>query len=250
MIIAKWSLESQIPIPTTGSPDKQATWERTLIDREITNLFHFNHSHYHQVRLRVITAEHASNWLYVLFISSCGLRLGDKTTRVVLGLCLGVHICEKHLCPCSEQVQNGFHGLSWKLLAWDISLADTLAATHLLLTSLSRSWLLLKQELPENQPNMQTCQPIISSYHWPLRPLAPSVTMLSEISKSWVIVFSLSPETQEGEAFYSHIFPWLYSSLTQLHFKEPFLPLTRTQTRDETVFFYRWTLFCFKPLGN
>src|SRR6201995_310620 len=119
-----------------------------------------------------------------------GLRLDDESIRVVVGLRLGVNLCEPHPCPCVSLVDSrGMHGLAckrssgriarhhhlndlicrgltqacipsckepsglsrtdgkrpdgmtlipWqagKNLVWDVTVADTLAASHLPITS-------------------------------------------------------------------------------------------------------------------
>src|SRR6201995_1622443 len=44
-----------------------------------------------------------------------GLRLDDESIRVVVGLRLGVNLCEPHPCPCVSLVDSrGMHGLACK----------------------------------------------------------------------------------------------------------------------------------------
>src|ERR1700759_5452326 len=123
-----------------------------------------------------------------------GLRLDDESIRVVVGLRLGVNLCEPHPCPCGSLVDSrGTHGLACKRrsgrmaprhhlndliyrgltragipsckepsglsktdgefpdgmtlipwqagrnLLWDVTVADTLAATQLSVVLISRS---------------------------------------------------------------------------------------------------------------
>ena len=114
--INQWSSMSQIPSPTSGQLNKQSTWDRPLIQRDINILYQSNHRQYHQARLRAVSGIHASDWLHALPIASCGLRMDDETIRIIVGLRLGANICERHLCPCGVQVsENGSHGLSCTL---------------------------------------------------------------------------------------------------------------------------------------
>ena len=66
-------------------------------------------------RLLAVSAEHSSDWLSALPISSCGLRLSDEAIRVAVGLRLGAKLCLPHQCPCGAAVDSfGTHGLSCK----------------------------------------------------------------------------------------------------------------------------------------
>ena len=58
---------------------------------------------------------HRGDWLYVLPISSCGLRFDDDAIRVAICLRLGPNLCDPHVCPCGTFVNSsGTHGLSCK----------------------------------------------------------------------------------------------------------------------------------------
>ena len=115
-IMNDWRSLSQLPKPSSDSLHKQSTWDRPLIQRDIDTLFQATQSQYHQARLRAVSANHASDWLHALPLTACGLRMDDETVRVVVGLRLGVNICQKHLCPCGDQVSDdGSHGLSCRL---------------------------------------------------------------------------------------------------------------------------------------
>ena len=60
-----------------------------------------------------MSAEHGSEWLNALPLSSCGLRLSDDAIRVAVGLRLGATLCAPHQCPCGASVDClGTHGLS------------------------------------------------------------------------------------------------------------------------------------------
>ena len=53
-------------------------------------------------RLLAVSSPHAFDWLNALPISSCGLRLDDDVVRVLVGLRLGLQICESHRCVCDS----------------------------------------------------------------------------------------------------------------------------------------------------
>ena len=68
-----------------------------------------------KARLLASKTPHSSDWLYVLPITACGLRLSDEAIRVAVGLRLGLNICEPHPCPCGAMVTSTeTHGLSCK----------------------------------------------------------------------------------------------------------------------------------------
>ena len=53
--------------------------------------------------------------VYVLPISSCGLRLDNDAIRVAISLRLGTNLCDPHICPCGTFVNSrGTHGVSCK----------------------------------------------------------------------------------------------------------------------------------------
>ena len=54
---------------------------------------------HNRVRLLSATAPHSGNWLHVLPISSCKLRLDGDAIRVAIGLRLGANLCDPHVCP-------------------------------------------------------------------------------------------------------------------------------------------------------
>src|SRR5277367_3954610 len=58
-----------------------------------------------RARLLATSAPHASDWLYALPITTCGLRLEDEAIRVAIGLRLGLPICEPHPCSCGSLVE-------------------------------------------------------------------------------------------------------------------------------------------------
>ena len=70
---------------------------------------------YNRARLLAAAASLGDNWLHVLPISSCGLRLDDDAIRVIIDLRLGANLCDPHVCPCGTFVNSrGTQGLSCK----------------------------------------------------------------------------------------------------------------------------------------
>jgi hypothetical protein len=55
------------------------------------------------------------DWLFVRPVSSCGLRFGNDTVWIAVGLRLGVKVCEAHTCSCGQLVDVlGTRSLSCK----------------------------------------------------------------------------------------------------------------------------------------
>ena len=46
------------------------------------------------------STQHSGDWLFVMPIASCGLRLDDEAARIAVGLRLGLDFCEPHQCHC------------------------------------------------------------------------------------------------------------------------------------------------------
>jgi len=91
---------------------KQHNWDKPVVDAERDRLLAVPEN---RSRLLAVSAEHSSDWLNALTISSCGLRLGDEAVRVAVGLRLGCTLCTPHRCPCGFEVDcRGTHGLSCK----------------------------------------------------------------------------------------------------------------------------------------
>ena len=60
--------------------------------------FKFELASHHHARLRAVSALQSGNWLHVLSISYCGLRVDDDAVEVVVGLLLGARHCVPSLC--------------------------------------------------------------------------------------------------------------------------------------------------------
>jgi hypothetical protein len=67
----------------------QSCWDKPIIDIEANNLSNLVTDDYHRARLKAGAAPHASDWLFALPITSCGLTLEDEALRVAVGLRLG-----------------------------------------------------------------------------------------------------------------------------------------------------------------
>ena len=99
--------EHQIP----ADSNTQRAWDAPGV-KDVTSLF-TNCCEVDRARLLAVSATHSSDWLHVLPIASCGLRLDNEDVRVAIGLRLGTAICEPHICPCGALVDA--HALSCKL---------------------------------------------------------------------------------------------------------------------------------------
>ena len=67
-----------------------------------------------RARLLAASIKESGAWLNALPITSLGLRMGDNTIRVAVGLRLGTTLCRPHACHhCGAEVNHlGTHGLS------------------------------------------------------------------------------------------------------------------------------------------
>jgi hypothetical protein len=112
----QWCADCAAPCPEDTLAHKQSCWDKPIIDIKANNLSNLVTDDYHRARLKAVAAPHASDWLFALPITSCGLRLEDEALRVAVGLRLGFNICEPHECRCGVQVKaDGSHGLSCSL---------------------------------------------------------------------------------------------------------------------------------------
>ena len=91
------------------------SWGRAVVKDDINQLF-ATASQQDKSRLLAVISSHSSDWLHVLPIASCGLRLENEDILVVVGLRLGAALTQAHQCPCGALVEvNGLHSLSCKL---------------------------------------------------------------------------------------------------------------------------------------
>src|SRR6218665_2016159 len=92
LLIQRWNEITGTTHPDNQAAGKQAHWDRPLVNKVHESLIESCLDAYHQARLKETAARHAGDWLFALPISSCGLRMGDETIRVVVGLRLGTTI--------------------------------------------------------------------------------------------------------------------------------------------------------------
>ena len=102
-------------MPTLTSPAKQQTWDKPIVQLELSQLMERHTDTYDKARLLAASSKHSGDWLHAIPISSCGLRLDDEVVRMAVGLRLGINICEPHVCICGSVVDvRGSHALSCK----------------------------------------------------------------------------------------------------------------------------------------
>jgi len=109
--LAAWSSMTPAAAPINPAAYKQKTWDKMVVavERDRLLLSPANRS-----RILAVSADHSSDWLHALPISSCGLRLSDEAIRIAVGLRLGTTLCSPHQCPCGSQVDSlGFRFLRW-----------------------------------------------------------------------------------------------------------------------------------------
>ena len=110
-----WSSMYDTDPPAGLSANLQRSWDTPIIQMDMRSVLVAASTAEDRARLLAIKSSHASDWLFALPISSCGLRLDDEAVRIAVGLRLGLHLCQTHLCPCGTTVDTrGLHGLSCK----------------------------------------------------------------------------------------------------------------------------------------
>src|SRR6218665_1808943 len=113
---SEWCSKSDFSDGDSMPTHKQALWDRPLFQQAFKTLLQATADPYNTARLKAASSPHASDWLYALPITACGLRLEDEDVRVAVGLRLEVAICEPHMCACGARIDaRGSHGLSCSL---------------------------------------------------------------------------------------------------------------------------------------
>ena len=113
-------LEWSTAFPSLSTPSgslacQQRSWDKPFVDSSVATLLASQPDEYSQARLLAAATAHSGDWLNVLPITSCGLRLDDDAVRVAVGLRLGANLCDPHECQCGTLVDcRGTHGLSCK----------------------------------------------------------------------------------------------------------------------------------------
>jgi len=90
-------------------PPKQPFWDRrgVLADKAVVKSSLSSPSQ--SASFLAASSPHSGDWLFVLPIASCGLRLDDEAVRIALALRLGLPLCAPHPCRCGSLVDA--HGL-------------------------------------------------------------------------------------------------------------------------------------------
>ena len=108
-----WVSSYKTTIPAGTSVNLQRAWDSPVRQLDTSSVLTAASTAEDRARLLAIKSPHASDWLFALPISSCGLRLDDEAVRVAVGLRLGLQLCQSHQCPCGSTVDTrGIHGLS------------------------------------------------------------------------------------------------------------------------------------------
>ena len=63
---------------TLTLPAKQQTWNKPIVERELTELTERQINNYDKARLLASTSKHSGDGLYATPIQSCGLHLDDE----------------------------------------------------------------------------------------------------------------------------------------------------------------------------
>jgi hypothetical protein len=108
-----WSDMYNADVPAGINVNMQQSWDIPIRHLDMTSVLVAATTAEDRARLLAVKSPHASDWLFALPISSCGLRLDDEAVRVAVGLRLGLQLCQTHQCPCGTIVDTrGLHGLS------------------------------------------------------------------------------------------------------------------------------------------
>jgi hypothetical protein len=116
-------LEQSISITTYWlSCSQQRAWDKPTVDSIQSSLLAAQCDDHGRVQLLAASAPHSGDWLHVLSISSCSLRLDNDAVRVAVGLRLGSTLWAQHVCICGAFVDcRSTHGQSCKKSAGRMS---------------------------------------------------------------------------------------------------------------------------------
>ena len=102
-----WSGRYGSSEPQGTDRSKQRCWDQASVDHGLKVLESHHSDPYHKARLLASRNPDGGHWLHAWPISECGLRLDDEAVRVVIGLRLGIDLCEEHDCLCGLKVDRG-----------------------------------------------------------------------------------------------------------------------------------------------
>ena len=101
-------------MPTLTSPAKQQTWDKPIVQLELSQLMELHTDTYDKTRLLAASSKHSGDWLHAIPIS-LELRLDDEVVRIAVGLRFDINICEPHVCIYGSVVDlRGPHAWSCK----------------------------------------------------------------------------------------------------------------------------------------
>ena len=108
-------MSSYGPLPSGQLASKQSSGDRpgllvnsAAVEESQTSLFQ-------HASLLAARVTHSGDWLLVLPITACGLRLDDEAVRIAVALRLGSELSSPHACRCGSSVDaRGMHGLVCK----------------------------------------------------------------------------------------------------------------------------------------
>ena len=102
-------------LPADTVIHKQSHWDRPSVLRDRALVKSGLVTCEQQASFQAAVAPHSGDWLHVLPIASCGLRLDDESIHVAVGLRLGTDVCVPHVCGCGTQVDaRGSHAFICK----------------------------------------------------------------------------------------------------------------------------------------
>ena len=112
--VSLWSSNYGFSVPLDADAYSQCNWDKPNVDSKFANLLSISNTH-DRARPFAVSARRSSDWLHAMPISSCGLRLENEDTCVVIGFRLGTALCKPHHCSCGTLVDvTGLHSLSYK----------------------------------------------------------------------------------------------------------------------------------------
>ena len=102
-----WEQSHVQPTPPLDASHRQKAWDLPRVEAAVQSLTSNAPDARCRVRLLTATSKESGAWLNVLPVSSLGLLMDDESIHVGVGLCLGVPLCQPHLChQCGAEVDH------------------------------------------------------------------------------------------------------------------------------------------------